>query len=56
MTTQFTWYGHATMGLEMLLGIGHLIIHAAKQVNDKIFGGHEGTLLESDGLLEQCTS
>ena len=43
-------------GLRMLLRIGHLIIHAAKQVDDKIFGSHEGSLLWSGGLLEQCTS
>jgi len=43
-------------GLRMLLCIGHLVIHTAKQVDDKIFGSHEDTLLLSGGLLEQCTS
>ena len=43
-------------GLGMLLCVWHLVIHAAKQVDDKILGSHEGTLLLCDSLLEQCTS
>ncbi len=39
-------------GLGMLLSLGHLIIHTAKQVDDKIFGSHEGPLLRSGRLLE----
>jgi hypothetical protein len=40
------------MGMRLLLCIRHLVIHTAKQVNDKIFGSHEGTLLLSARLLE----
>jgi len=43
-------------GLGMLLRLRHLVIHTAKQVDDKIFGSHESTLLLSGRLLEQCTS
>ena len=35
------------IGLGMLLGIRHLLIHTAKQVDDKIFSSHEDPLLWS---------
>jgi hypothetical protein len=43
-------------GLGMFLRFWHLVIPTAQQVDDKMFGGHEHTLLLSGGLLEQCTS
>ena len=43
-------------GLSVFLRLGHPIIHAAKQVDDKIFGSHDYTLLGSRRLLEKCIS
>ena len=43
-------------GFGMLRRIRRLGIHAAKQVGDNIFGSHEGWILLSGRILEQCTS
>jgi hypothetical protein len=46
------YFAGIEMGMRLLLCIRHLFIHTAKQVNDKIFGSHEDTLLLSARLLE----